>query len=39
MMKVFIIHFGGITQYTAGIMDLPSEDALAMELAAMTAGG
>lgn len=38
MMKVFIIHFGGITQYTAGILDLPNEDALVAELSAMTAG-
>jgi len=38
VMKVFIIHFGGITQYTAGILDLPNEDALVAELSAMTAG-
>lgn len=38
MMKVFIIHFGGITQYVNGILDLPSEDALVAELSAMTAG-
>lgn len=38
MMKVFILHFGGITQYVNGILDLPSEDALVAELSAMTAG-
>ena len=38
MMKVFIIHFGGITQYANGILDLPNEDALVAELSAMTAG-
>jgi AcrR family transcriptional regulator len=38
MMKVFIIHFGGITQYVNGILDLPNEDALVAELSAMTAG-
>ena len=38
MMKVFIIHFGGITQYMKGILDLPNEDALVAELAAMTSG-
>jgi AcrR family transcriptional regulator len=38
MMKVFIIHFGGITQYVNGVLDLPNEDALVAELAAMTAG-
>lgn len=38
VMKVFIIHFGGITQYAAGILDLPNEDALVAELSAMTAG-
>jgi AcrR family transcriptional regulator len=37
MMKVFIIHFGGITQYVNGILDLPNEDALVAELSAMTA--
>ena len=39
VMKVFIIHFGGITQYANGILDQPNEDALVAELAAMTAGG
>jgi AcrR family transcriptional regulator len=38
VMKVFIIHFGGITQYANGILDQPNEDALVAELAAMTAG-
>ena len=38
MMKVFIIHFGGITQYVNGVLDLPNEDALVAELSAMTAG-
>lgn len=38
VMKVFIIHYGGITQYTSGILDLPNEDALVAELAAMTSG-
>jgi hypothetical protein len=38
VMKVFIIHFGGITQYANGILDQPNEDALIAELAAMTAG-
>lgn len=38
MMKVFIIHFGAITQYVNGVLDLPNEDALVAELSAMTAG-
>jgi AcrR family transcriptional regulator len=38
MMKVFVIHFGGITQYVNGVLDLPNEDALVAELSAMTAG-
>lgn len=38
VMTGYIILSGGITQYAAGILDLPDEDALIAELTAMTAG-
>lgn len=37
VMKVLMIHYGGISLHAAGILDLPNEKALVAELAAMTA--
>ena len=37
VMKILMIHYGGISLYAAGILDLPNEKALIAELAAMTA--
>jgi AcrR family transcriptional regulator len=37
VMKVYMIHYGGISLYSSGILDLPSEQALVAELSAMTA--
>jgi AcrR family transcriptional regulator len=38
VMKVYITLYGGISLYTAGVLDQPSEKALVAELSAMTAG-
>lgn len=37
VMKVYMIHYGGISLYATGILDLPDEKALIAELTAMTA--
>lgn len=37
VMKVYVIHYGGISLYASGILDQPNEKALVAELAAMTA--
>ena len=37
-MKVYITLYGGISLYTAGVLDQPSEKALIAELSAMNAG-
>lgn len=37
VMKVYMIHHGGISLYAAGILDLPSRKALVAELSAMSA--
>ncbi len=36
VMKAYVIHYGGISLYRAGILDLPNEKALIAELCAMT---
>jgi AcrR family transcriptional regulator len=38
VMKVYITLYGGISLYTAGVLDQPSEKALIAELSAMNAG-
>ena len=38
VMKVHITLYGGISLYTAGVLDQPSEKALIAELSAMNAG-
>lgn len=38
VMKVYITLYGGISLYTAGVLDQPSENALIAELSAMNAG-
>ena len=38
VMKVFITLYGGISLYSAGVLDQPSEKALIAELSAMNAG-
>ncbi|WP_374468490.1 TetR/AcrR family transcriptional regulator [Ferrovibrio sp.] len=39
VMKILMIHYGGISLYAAGVLDLSGERALVAELAAMTAPG
>ena len=36
VINVYLIHYGGISLYAAGILDLPSEQGLIAELSAMT---
>jgi hypothetical protein len=38
VMKIYISLYGGISLYTAGVLDQPSEKALVAELSAMNAG-
>jgi hypothetical protein len=37
-LKVYITLYGGISLYSAGVLDQPSEKALIAELSAMNAG-
>ncbi len=37
IMNIYMIHYGGISLYAAGILDVPSEQALVAELSAITA--
>jgi AcrR family transcriptional regulator len=39
VMRIHMIHHGGISLYVAGILDLPNEKALIVELTAMTSQG